>query len=50
VGATTLAHAAGLPVEEVLPLLLAGGATASVGLRLAWDRIRSRVRSSDRPR
>jgi hypothetical protein len=41
----TLAHAAGVPVEEVLPLVLAAGATASVGVRVAWARLRSRVRA-----
>ena len=46
VGATaTLAHVAGAPVEEMLPLLLAAGATASVGVRVAWERLRSRVRA-----
>lgn len=48
--AVTLAHAAGVPVEEILPLVLAAGATASVGLRVAWHRLRERFGSRRAPR
>jgi hypothetical protein len=48
--ASVLAHVAGLPVEEVLVLALASGTTASLGLRLAWRRVRRppRRRGGDR--
>jgi hypothetical protein len=35
-----VAHIGGVPVEEVLVMALAGGTTASLGLRLVWLRIR----------
>lgn len=38
--ASVLAHVAGLPVEEVVVMAIAGGTTASLGLRLVWQRIR----------
>jgi hypothetical protein len=47
---TLLAHAAGVPVEELLPLALAAGTTASVGLRIVWARSRRRLRIAGRPR
>jgi hypothetical protein len=47
--ASVLAHVAGLPVEEMLVVALAGGTTASLGLRLAWRRVRPpRRRRGDR--
>ena len=40
---TLLAHAAGVPVEELLPLALAAGTTISVGVRIVWARLRRRT-------
>jgi hypothetical protein len=47
---TLLAHVAGVPVEELLPLALAGATAASVGLRLAWARVRLRASGQARRR
>jgi hypothetical protein len=42
--ATAFGHAAGVPVEEILSLLVAFGGITAAGVRAAWQRRRS-VRS-----
>ncbi len=39
--ATVLGHAAGVPVEEILSLLVTFGGITAAGLRAAWQRRRT---------
>lgn len=49
-GLNVIAHVSGLPIEEVVSLALAAGATASLGARVAWQRMVSRRRGAQSPR